>query len=93
MLIERLSDDKLSKEEWKFYITDHSRGDGVKALLSQYTFSTRQSTRHKFKPVKMYEGNRPGSFGRDRISKEDIVTPDDVFAEVKERIISNIIFD
>ena len=89
MKVTRVSEDKLSAQEWLFWLSDrHSSTGGEIALrLNSYAELTRATPRHKFTVAKQGFA-RWSSFlkGGRGIKAADIPFPDDVVAEAKSRI-------
>lgn len=79
--ITRESPDNLSLQSWLFCMLD------LDAVLDRYSLGTRPTKRHKFHTAKVY--NRLSE--RDSTLKvAEVPVPDDVVAEVRQRVIDTI---
>lgn len=93
MKVERWGVGELEKQEWDFGVTTCVTTDQISVFLRRYTKSERQSKRHNFKQVLIFNSNRINDSGRGVLSnKEQVPTPQDVIDEVKQKIIDSIQF-
>ena len=93
MEIERVSQDGLSREVWRFGVfTPHFGRQGViNIVVENYGREARASTRHKFKSDPRW---RFDSFDSRRynsgIDAADVPLPDDVIEEAKSRLVITV---
>jgi hypothetical protein len=93
MKVERWGVGELEKQEWDFGVTTRATTDQISVFLRRYRKSERQSKRHNFKQVQIFDSNRINDTGRGVLSnKEQVHTPQDVLEEVKQKIIDSIQF-
>lgn len=84
-IVERPSEDGLSKEEWEFTIID------LMVVVDAYRQMTRKTRRHKFQTDKVYSRLTGGrSSYREMLLEEDVPTPPDVFEEALEKVRSMV---
>ncbi len=72
----------LSKEEWKFYFND------MTLYLDWYTYSERETKRHKFKVIKSYHrlGHQRVVPSWARIEEEDVIIPEVIVGRVLNHV-------
>ncbi|KQY90914.1 hypothetical protein ASD24_24255 [Paenibacillus sp. Root52] len=93
MKIERLREDCLEKEEWDFGVKTEILTDKIIVFLRGYTKSKRQSKRHKFKEVEVYDSSRKNDKAPGKIpSSDQVPKPQDVLLEMEKRITTSITF-
>lgn len=85
--VERHEDSKLRGQIWYFYFFDDGR-----FVLDQYLIEQRETTRHKFKPVKVWKRQDSRNLSPTiKIEKEaDVPLPDDVKAEAMKQLVDQI---
>lgn len=84
IIIQREAGNRLSQHEWRFYV---NADNNIAASLRGYVYSERETTRHKFRPVRHYDriDRRTAN-----IAVEDIPLPTTVEDELKKIIINCI---
>ncbi len=82
--IEKLSDDKLSREVWDFYSFD----DYSLFKLNYYSHQTRKTKRQIWRTQRCFDSSRPHDTFSEK--KEDILT-DELIAEARELILQKTI--
>lgn len=86
--IERISDNKLEKKEWTFWLRDDNVG--FQLFLDEYIETKRETTRHKFRrTLKMPKYHRLMR-RESNMESSDVVIPEDVIQEAKDLIITRV---
>ena len=82
--IDRPAEDSLSQHVWIFTLVDNM------VVLNTYQYRIRETRRHKFKVLKVYNRLHHRRFDNFAISEEDVPTPEDVFNEALEQVRSQL---
>jgi hypothetical protein len=83
--IERISDDKLSREIWHFQPFIEHGGTVVIIRLTFYASAIRPTTRHKFQRIDLWDRVDQRTY-HSNLSRASVPIPDDVRAEAEKRI-------
>lgn len=80
--VERVSDDRLSRQVWAFFAdTTWHRGKSIVGLRPNwYAVQTRETTRHKWRTVKQWDRMDERSY-HSSIKRDDVPLPVDVCKE------------
>ena len=93
MEIERVSDDRLSREVWRFevYSPRFGRRGEVNIICSFYGREQRKTTRHKFvsEPMNRHSTSDPRRYNSG-IEAKDVPLPTDVIEEARAQLVVNV---
>lgn len=75
------------RQHWTFAVATHiGARDEVKLILDSYTIDERESTRHKWRSSRGWYRSDERAY-RSQIDRNDVVVPDWVVDEAKQRIV------
>ncbi|MNW28162.1 hypothetical protein D3C74_49770 [compost metagenome] len=87
LTVERLSDNELEKQVWKFYVL--LKNDDVVVILDQYELQKRESKRHKFK-ANIWDRYERLKSSRGGMKVDVVPLPISIEREVRDQVLDGL---